>query len=529
SGSVTLGHGGNLAFVDRGTSVDVEDTRTGTVRRSLSYDEVRWAAEGNVLWTWPATSATVTGTDVTGSTPPVQATAPCPAIRGAGIFQVAGRWALMDCGTDGTQWAVDLRGQVTPWPAPAADAPVLGNGFLAQVTRSADRSRTDLLVTDLAPSHAQRTYGPIHGQYSLPMPSIATDDAGGPRAAYLDGRRQVRLVDLDWLAPLDQFDSAAPHLTATGGSPRVAATSPITFTYAYTDASSGSAPASGIGSYDVRYRQRPAGATSYGALTYPAGWQGTTATTQTLAAARGTDTCLSVRARDVAGNLSGWSAERCSTVDGTAPAVKSAYAGPTVVSSVATSTVRFTVTATDNVAVASYDIAYRLATSGTALSGWTFRYGLPSGSATVRVAPGGQVCFAGRARDAAGNVSGWSAARCSAVPFDDRSLTAYGWVSRTGSSSALGGTVSTLRSYGAKVYRTRQQGTRVALVVLRGPGQGTVDVYAAGVRVGRVSLAAPSTHRDVVVLPYHAFRGTVTVRSVSRAPSRIDALAVLRT
>jgi hypothetical protein len=75
---------------------------------------------------------------------------------------------------------------------------------------------------------------------------------------------------------------------------------------------SGSDVGSGVASYDVRYR-RAAFNGGFGALTYPATWQRTTATVRVMTASPGYTSCFSARSRDAAGNTSAWSAERCTS------------------------------------------------------------------------------------------------------------------------------------------------------------------------------------------------------------------------
>lgn len=73
---------------------------------------------------------------------------------------------------------------------------------------------------------------------------------------------------------------------------------------------------SGVTGYDARYRRAPYDGT-FGAFAYPASspdWAAPTANSLTLPAAKGYTYCLSVRARDRAGNISDWSAEGCSSV-----------------------------------------------------------------------------------------------------------------------------------------------------------------------------------------------------------------------
>ena len=144
------------------------------------------------------------------------------------------------------------------------------------------------------------------------------------------------------------------------------------------------------------------------------------------------------------------------------------------------------------------------------------------------VAAGGQACFSVRARDRAGNVSTPSAWACAAVPLDDRSMSASSGTARHLQLGALGGTSTGLTRSGAYVALAGQQGRQLALIALQGPGQGSVDVWAAGVKVGHVNLAYGTWRRVVVLLPVRPFRGTVMVNSVATTESRIDAVAVLR-
>jgi hypothetical protein len=273
---------------------------------------------------------------------------------------------------------------------------------------------------------------------------------------------------------------------------------------------------SGVGTYDVRYQQAAKVGATFGSWTYPRMWQSSAAATQTLTANPGVDTCFQVRARDKVGNLSGWSASRCSAVDAAAPSITAASTGTLVVNATKSSPVTFSYKAADNTGVDSYDVGYRSAPPRGALGALTRPatwQATTASSQKLTVAPGGEVCFVVRARDRVGNTSAWSGARCSVVPYDDRALT---------------GTVSRLNGSGAALSIGSQRGSRIAVVVLRGPSQGIVDVYAGSHKVGRVNLSSTTWHRDVVLLPTYAFAGTITIRSVSSALSLIDALGVVR-
>ncbi|MEO3939090.1 hypothetical protein V3N99_20405 [Dermatophilaceae bacterium Soc4.6] len=101
-------------------------------------------------------------------------------------------------------------------------------------------------------------------------------------------------------------DTAAPTVTLTALPPVLLGT---TLSVSWTGADAGGA---GLASYDARVRTAALG-TGLGGYVSPPSWQGrTTASLSTIVPA-GTTACLSVRARDRAGNLGGYSAERCTS------------------------------------------------------------------------------------------------------------------------------------------------------------------------------------------------------------------------
>jgi hypothetical protein len=134
-----------------------------------------------------------------------------------------------------------------------------------------------------------------------------------------------------------------------------------------------------------------------------------------------------------------------------------------------------------------------------------------------------------RARDYLGNLSAWSAPICSVAPEDDRALTSAGSVTRSTSTLAFQGTTTILRANGAYLTKATEAGQRIALVAIRGPGQGRVDIYHAGVKIGTVALAATTTSRVVTYLPTTVFRtGALKIVSTSTASATIDGVALLR-
>ena len=102
-------------------------------------------------------------------------------------------------------------------------------------------------------------------------------------------------------------DRTAPVVRLTAPSATTTTATTVRVTWSASDLQAG------VLSSDVRYR-RGLGSGPLGPYSSPAGWTATTKTTQLLAVAKGYRYCFSVRARDRAGNTSGWSAERCVTV-----------------------------------------------------------------------------------------------------------------------------------------------------------------------------------------------------------------------
>ncbi|TQL60092.1 hypothetical protein FB474_1470 [Oryzihumus leptocrescens] len=635
-------------------NVGFEDVRTGA-RLATASSDAPYAVDGRTLWVGPNAQGDLVATELGGSEPPRAVhtglpTCPHPTQQFPYVsLQVAGRFALVRCGDQFT--AIDTQGvlapQVLPWsPVWGAGIPQLGNGFAAWFHQTTDASGTTYVVAqvqNLGPGGGSRLYGPLHGNYAQPQPMLAVNDDGSPRLAYVDTTEQARVVTLDWLttAPTAWHDATAPNLTSLGGSPRVGGTS-VSVSWSYTDRTdvAGELP-SQVASYDVRYQQGPIGG-AYGVWTLPAQLQGTTDTTAELTTTPGQDACISVRARDHSGNVSDWSASRCSAadpgapvlqstggtprvngarevsfswsfvdpsaggglpgaglasydvryqdvgttgapfgpwvyppvwdhtpssiatlqplypgqgacfqvrardkagnltswshsrcsaVDGTSPTVTVASAGPLIIGRTSATSAAFVYRGSDNTAVANYDVGYRYAPPGGTLgalqrpAAWQ---ATTSAVQHVTVPAGGEVCYTVRARDRVGLVSPWAGYRCATVPYDDRALAGAG-VSRTSSALALSGTVSRLNSAGATLRAYHQSGAGVAIVVLRGPRQGVLDLYVGTRRVSQIGLSSASWHREVVHVPTAAFANTtITLRSVSGAASLVDALGTTR-
>jgi len=134
----------------------------------------------------------------------------------------------------------------------------------------------------------------------------------------------------------------------------------------------------------------------------------------------GSERCWQAQATDNAGNVSSWTEPACVRVDDGSGPVLQPGTLPSVVKGQTTGTtaVRYTYGASDRLGVASYDVRHRVTPAGQPTAAWVYpstHQGTTATSVTVSVPKSTVTCFSARARDRAGNVSSWSAARCAYV------------------------------------------------------------------------------------------------------------------
>jgi hypothetical protein len=186
--------------------------------------------------------------------------------------------------------------------------------------------------------------------------------------------------------------------------------------------------------------------------------------------------------------------------------------------------------------IAHYALRYRRAAYNSGFGAWTQPSAWQNLTARAVTATGlsrgYDYCYSVSAVDKAGNSSAWSSARCTAVPLDDRALTASrGWRSITGS-AYYNHTARTATAHGSTLSRASATLDRVALLATTCRGCGTVGVYVGKQLLARVSLAATATHNRVLKpLPVFRMRtGTVSVKVLTSGKRvTVDGLLISRT
>jgi Tol biopolymer transport system component len=147
------------------------------------------------------------------------------------------------------------------------------------------------------------------------------------------------------------------------------------------------------------------------------------------------------------------------------------------------------------------------------------RSNLPAnGTASYWGTYGRTYCFRAQAVDEPGNISPWSAKRCTAIPLYSGNLTYSGTWTTYNPADAFAKTARYTTQKGARMTRSGIVGERLSLIVTRCSTCGTVAVKLNGVTMKTYSLFAPTTQRKQV-LEFAAratpYTGTVTVEVTS--------------
>ncbi|WP_427888517.1 hypothetical protein ACQHIV_34870 [Kribbella sp. GL6] len=220
-------------------------------------------------------------------------------------------------------------------------------------------------------------------------------------------------------------------------------------------------------------------------------------------------------------------------VDATAPSVR--ITAPVFdVTTAATAAVTYAATDNSGVAVSSYDARWRIAPAAGNFGAYaTLKSGTPATSVQIGLVPGYEYCVSVRARDAVGNLSGWTADRCFSRPSDDRAMSmSRGWTRASNRLYYLG-TATVTKATNIDVARSSVQAKRLWVVATVCTTCGTLTVYYNGKSVGKVDLTHPRTiYQAIVPLPAPAtfLTGSVLLRtSIAGKVYQIDGLAVRRT
>lgn len=182
---------------------------------------------------------------------------------------------------------------------------------------------------------------------------------------------------------------------------------------------------------------------------------------------------------------------------------------------------------------ARYDARYRMAHPGEPFGEWTpLKSAVETTDARVGAVPGTAYCFSARATDGAGNVSAWSAERCTTAALDDRSLRiSSGWKRGTGRVHYLRTFTKGTRR-GARLTVNDVMAKEITLVAQRCRGCGRVAVLLNGRRVGAANLDARRTlnKRLIRIADLGRVRsGKLEIVIVSSgAPVKIDGVVLTR-
>jgi uncharacterized delta-60 repeat protein len=195
-------------------------------------------------------------------------------------------------------------------------------------------------------------------------------------------------------------------------------------------------------------------------------------------------------------------------------------------------TLRLAWRASDDITgVRTYDVRARSAkASRSSYGAWAlFRSKTGKRSATFTAKPGRTWCFAVRARDYAGNVGAWSAARCTAVPLDERSTAADGvWSEEGGRHDYL--RTLLVSGHAGDQLSAKVAFRRLALLVRTCDGCGKVQVLLGGKVLKTIDLDSARTRHRVlrtVVSGSTMQAGTLRLRQVSGGRTvAIDGVAV---
>jgi hypothetical protein len=155
------------------------------------------------------------------------------------------------------------------------------------------------------------------------------------------------------------------------------------------------------------------------------------------------------------------------------------------------------------------------------------------GSTSFDGQPGNTYCFSVTVTDKAGNTSGQSTEKCTALPVDDATLAvdSGAWTRTTGGQAGYyRGTSSTSSTNGATLSLAGVQAKRISLVATTCSTCGTVQVFQGGTLLKKVRLTSrvEKTEQVISVANFSTVQtGTVTIKVASSGKQVIiDGLGV---
>jgi len=182
--------------------------------------------------------------------------------------------------------------------------------------------------------------------------------------------------------------------------------------------------------------------------------------------------------------------------------------------------------------IASYQLRYQRAAWNSTFGPWTYPtawQALHGTSVAPSLSVGYTYCYSVRSVDQAGNMSAWTASRCTARPLDDRAGTvSTGWTRGTSSAFYLS-TYTQTTGLNRTLVRTGTRLDRVGIVATKCPTCGVVAVYVGSTLIGKISLYAKTTVRKAIIaLPKFSLRtGTLTVKVLTSGKLiQLDGLAI---
>jgi hypothetical protein len=184
--------------------------------------------------------------------------------------------------------------------------------------------------------------------------------------------------------------------------------------------------------------------------------------------------------------------------------------------------------------VVSYDVRYEKAAYNATFGAWQYPSGWQGTTAktqSLALTPGYEYCFSARARDKAGNVSGWARALCTSKPLDDKVLSASSGWARHSDARYYRSTFTSTKTHGARLTRKYVSADQLMVVATKCPTCGSISLKIGSATVKSWSLSASTTQRQVLLAPtaFSLRKGTVTITVTSSGKRvEIDGLGVRR-